>query len=39
MVTRELFDAYIDMEESLVGEAEVEALAREEQQAALELGL
>lgn len=39
MVTRELFDAYIDMEEEMVAEAEVAMLAREEQQAALEMGL
>lgn len=39
MVTRELFQAYIDMEEEMVARAEVDALAREEQQAALEMGL
>ena len=39
MVTRELFQAYIDMEEEMVARAEVGALAREEQQAALEMGL
>ena len=35
----ELFQAYIDMEEEMVARAEVDALAREEQQAALEMGL
>ena len=36
---QELFQAYIDMEEEMVARAEVGALAREEQQAALEMGL
>lgn len=31
--------SYIDMEEEMVARAEVGALAREEQQAALEMGL
>lgn len=39
MVTRELFEAYINMEEKMVAAAEVDALAREERQAALEMGL
>ncbi len=39
MVTRELFQAYVDMEDEMVARAEVEAIAREERQAALEMGL
>ena len=39
LVTRELFQAYMDMEEEMVARAEVDALAREEQKAALEMGL